>query len=71
MSNIEGNDDDNAKLIVKTIRDDVNHSKALVIPKEFVKALGIENSRVSMSLLEDFDGNKHLVITKFLEIAID
>ena len=63
----------NAPIIGKTIQD-INHgnSTALVIPKEFAKELNIENSKVSMSLINDLDGNKHLLISKaYLEIVLE
>lgn len=44
----------------------------MIIPEEFAKALGIEKSKVSMSLLNDFGGNRYLVVSKyFKEIVID
>ena len=52
-------------LIGKIVRDNDNDCIALIIPKEFVKQLGIENSKVSMSLLDDFDGDKYLIVTKY------
>jgi hypothetical protein len=59
-------------LIGKTIRDDKNDSSALMIPEEFPKALDIENYKVSMTILDDFDGNMHLVVSRFLkEIVIE
>ncbi len=74
MSNIEENDDDdtNVILIGKTIRDNEDNSTALIIPKEFTRALDIENSKVSISLLDDFHGNRHLIVTKYnKEIVIE
>jgi hypothetical protein len=74
MSNAEESDiDEGIPLIGKTIKiDDENISTALIIPKEFAKELGIENSKVSMSLLDDFSGNRHLLVTKYHdEIVID
>ncbi len=59
-------------LIERTHRNDYDGSTELSIPKEFAKALDIENSRVLMSLLDDFSGNRHLVVTKYYnEIVID
>jgi len=52
-------------LIGRTITNDENNSTILIIPNEFAKALGIENSKVKMSLLYNFDGGKHLLVTKF------
>ena len=63
----------NAPIIGKTIQD-INeaNSTALVIPKEFVKELQIENSKVSMSLIKDLEGNKHLLISKaYVEIVLE
>ncbi len=38
----------------------------------FMGKMDIENSKVSMSLLDDFDGNKHLLVSKFhREITIE
>jgi hypothetical protein len=68
MSNIKENDDDDdyVPLIGKTIKiDDHNYSTTLIIPPKFAKALGIENSKVSMAVLEDCDGDKHLLVTKY------
>jgi hypothetical protein len=70
MGNFEDGYD--VESIGKTIRDKDNNYKALIISKEFAKALGIENSKVSMTLLNDIGGNKHLLVTKFQkEIVID
>jgi hypothetical protein len=72
MSNIKENDGDDIKLIGKTIKDDDNNSTALIILKEFVKALKIERSKVSISLLDDFSGDGHLVVSKYYrEIVTD
>jgi hypothetical protein len=68
MSNIKENDDDDdyVPFIGKTIKiDDGNNSKDLIIPKDFAKELDIENSKVSMTVLDDCDGDKHLLVTKF------
>ena len=61
----------NAPIIGKTIQDiNEGNSTALVIPKEFTKELQIENSKVSMSLIKDLDGNKHLLVSKaYVEIV--
>ncbi len=40
-------------------------STLLVIPEDLAKHLQIENSKVSMSLLDDFSGNKHLALSKY------
>jgi hypothetical protein len=41
------------------------NSLTLTIPKEFAKGLDIENSKVSMSFLDDIIGNRYLVVTKY------
>lgn len=44
----------------------------LTIPIGFAKELGIERSKVSMSLLDDSEGNRHLLVTKLhKEIVMD
>lgn len=62
-----------APIIGKTIQDiNDGNSTALVIPEEFAKELNIENSKVSMTLIKDLDGNKHLLVSKaYIEIVID
>jgi len=63
----------NAPVIGKTTQD-INecNSTALVIPKEFAKELQIENSKVSMSLIMDLDGRKHLLVSKaYVEIVLE
>ncbi len=68
MGNIENDD---ITIIGRTYRNDDKYT-SLIIPKELAKALGIENSKVSMSLLDDFDGNRHLLVSKYYsEIVID
>jgi hypothetical protein len=72
MGNVVENNILKSRLIGKTIRDIGNNSIALVIPKEFARELDIENSKVSMFLLKDFDDNKHLVVSKhYDEITIE
>ena len=63
----------NAPILGKTIQDiSDGNSTALVIPKEFAKELQIENSKVSMSLIKDLEGNKHLLISKaYVEIVLE
>lgn len=63
----------NAPITGKTIRDiNDGNSTALVIPKEFARELNIENSKVSMSLIKDLDGNKYLQVSKaYIEIVLD
>ncbi len=59
-------------LVGRTCRNDCDGSTVLSSPKEFCKALGIENSKVSMSLLKDFGNNKYLLVSKYHnEIVID
>jgi hypothetical protein len=62
MGNIKN--DYGSALIGRTYR---NNDKPtfLIIPKDLAKSLQIESSRVSMSLLDGFDGNKYLVVTKY------
>jgi len=63
----------NAPLLGKTIQDiNEGNSTAVLIPNEFAKELNIENSKVSMSLMEDSDGNKHLLVSKaYIEIVME
>lgn len=49
----------------KTIRDTDNNSTALIIPTEFAKELDIENSNVIISILNDFYGKRHLLVSKY------
>ncbi|MDN5867866.1 MAG: hypothetical protein L0H55_10775, partial [Candidatus Nitrosocosmicus sp.] len=65
----EYNDDYNkdirdVTLIGKTIRNIDNDSTALIIPQEFAKELDIENSMVSMFLMDRLFGNRYLLISK-------
>jgi antitoxin component of MazEF toxin-antitoxin module len=64
---------ENDLIIGKTIQDiNDGNSTALVIPEEFVRELQIENSKVSMSIIDDLDGNKHLLVSKaYVEIVIE
>jgi hypothetical protein len=74
MDNIKENEGnvDGVPLIGKTIRDNDNDSTALILPEEFAIALGIESSKVSKSLLDDFSGNRYLMVSKYHhEIVID
>jgi hypothetical protein len=76
MGNIKENEGnvDGVPLIGKTIRDNDNDSDstALIIPEEFAIALGIESSKVSMPILDDFSGNRYLIVSKYHhEIVID
>ena len=63
----------NAPILGKTIQDIIDgNSTALVIPKEFAKELNIENSKVSISLIKDLDGKKHLLVSKaYVEIVLE
>jgi antitoxin component of MazEF toxin-antitoxin module len=63
----------NAPIIGKTIQDiNYGNSTALVIPKDFARELQIENSKVSISLIKDLDGKKHLLVSKaYTEIVLD
>lgn len=63
----------NAPIIVKTIQDiNDGNSTALVIPNEFARELQIENSKVSMSLIKDVEGKKHLLVSKaYVEIVLE
>ena len=65
MSNIENNGNCGVTLIGKTIIDNNNNFTSLEIPMEFAKELHIENSKVLMSIVNDIDGSRHLIITKF------
>ena len=65
-------ENDSGMLIGKTIRDVDDNSTTLIIPSEFDKEMDIENSKLLISLLYGFDGNKHLIVSKFhKEIVID
>jgi hypothetical protein len=63
----------NASIAGRTIQDiNEGNSTALVIPKEFARELQIENSKVSMSLIKDLSGNKHLLVSKaYVEIVLE
>ncbi len=69
MGNIVENNGngDGAILIGKTIRDTDNNLTALIIPKKFTKKLNIENSNVSISLVNNYEGNIHLLISNTIE----
>lgn len=63
---------DSMPIMSKTIKDNDNNSTALIIHKEYARELQIENSIVSMSLIKDLDGNKHLRVSKaYMEIVIN
>jgi hypothetical protein len=56
----------------RTYRNDDGNSTNLNIPIELAKELNIENSCVSISLLENHNGNKFLLLSKlYREIIID
>lgn len=63
----------NAPILGKTIRDiNDGNTTALVIPQEFAKELNIDNSKVSMTLIKDLDGSKHLLVSKaYVEIILE
>ena len=65
MSNIENDDDNNVTFIGRTLQNENDNSTSLIIPLESAKELGIEDSKVSICLLYDYEGNKHLLISKF------
>ncbi len=65
-------EDNNDILIGTTCRNDDDKTTSLTIPKEFARKLEIENTKVSMSLVNDCEGNRHLLVSKFhREIVID
>jgi len=46
--------------------------KVLTIPYQIAKELDIENSKELMSIIDDFDGSRHLLVSKYhREITID
>jgi hypothetical protein len=55
--------DEGVTIIGRTYRND-DMSTILIIPTELAKQLQIENSKVSMSLLDGFGGIKHLLVSK-------
>ncbi|ALI35436.1 hypothetical protein NMY3_01231 [Candidatus Nitrosocosmicus oleophilus] len=63
----------NAPILGKTIQDiNGGNSTALIIPNEMAKELQIENSKVTMSLIKDLDGNKYLLVSKaYVEIFLE
>ena len=65
MSNFENDDYNNVTFIGKNLQNENDNSTSLIIPLESAKELGIEDSKVSISLLYDYKGNKHLLISKF------
>ena len=72
MSNIENTDDTDSTFIGRTHKNENDISTSLTIPLELARELDIENSRVSMSLIHDYEGNKNLLISKFYrEIVLD
>lgn len=78
MDIIEEKYDDNNKniqddtIIGKTIKSIDDNSTALIIPQEFAKELNIENSMVSMFLIDGLFGKRYLIVSKYSrEIKID
>ena len=65
MSNIENDDDNNVTFIGRTRPNKNDNSTSLIIPLELSKELDIEGSKVSISLLYNYERNKHLLISKF------
>lgn len=62
------NGKDSSSLILYSRTDSSNSDDnitTLTIPKEFAKELDIENCRVSMTVLNDFGGRKHLLVSKY------
>ncbi|CAN5814345.1 hypothetical protein BH23THE1_BH23THE1_12310 [soil metagenome] len=70
---INGNDNRGLILYSRTRRsDNDDNATTLTIPKELAKELDIENCKVSMTVLFDYKGSKHLMITKhYREIVLD
>ena len=58
-------DDDTATFIGRTLQNENDNSTGLIIPLELSKELYIENSKVLISILCDYEGNKYLLISKF------
>ena len=58
MSNIENVDDSDVTFIGRTLQDANNTSTSLTISLELAKELDIENPKVSLSLLYDYEGSK-------------
>ena len=59
-------------LVGRTCRNDNDDSTLLSIPKEFAEKLKIENSKVLVSLMEDYDGAIYLLINKlYTEITVN
>ena len=69
MSNIVS---ESNTLIVRTYRNVYDGSTALTITIEFTSELDFGDSNVSMSLVENYDGEKGLILWKlYREIVID
>jgi hypothetical protein len=45
--------------------DDGGDAITLTIPKEIAKELDIENCKVSITVLQNFNGRKHLLVSKY------
>jgi hypothetical protein len=65
MNSIENFDDVTATFIERTLQNENDNSTSLTIPIELSKELDIENSKVLISLIYDYEGNKHLLISKY------
>jgi hypothetical protein len=52
--------------------DDGGDATTLTIPKEIAKELDIENCKISITVLHNFNGREHLLISKYdREIGLD
>jgi hypothetical protein len=72
MSNVKRN----GSVVVygRTYRSDSgdDNDATLTIPKEIAKELDIENCKVSITVLRNFNGRKYLMVSKFhREIVLD
>ena len=64
--------DESITIFGRTFDDSTNNSTNLSIPKELAKELQIENSKVSMKVVFDQEGNLHLLVSEsFREIVIE
>lgn len=64
MGNIEENDGYGVTFIGRTYRND-DQTTSLMIPTDLAKDLQIENSKVSISIIDGLDGNRHLLVSKY------
>ena len=54
------------------MQNNIDNSTTLTIPLELAKELNIENSKVTIYLLYDYEGSKHFLMSKFhREIVIN